>query len=321
MRRRRELGSWLAGHFERFVELHRASGAVYTTQERLLLAFDRYLQVHAAAPPLSAEILSGYLLSLEGLSPRGRDNVIAVVWPALAYAGRHGAAIDALPARPSRSSDRHWRERPPRILSHAEIGSMLATARALPPVGGIRPATAATLIGLLYATGLRIGEALALDVGDLHRQDRILTVRKGKFGKSRVLPVCESVCQALDRYLAHPCRRVSTGPSAPFFVSSHRGRVGHYAVSKSMRTACVAAAIDEPWPRLHDLRHTFAVGRVAAWYAQGIDVNARLPALSTYLGHVEIENTRRYLCANGLLLQQAAARFAQQTRGLDQVRS
>lgn len=321
MRHRRDFGSWLADHFGRFVELRRASGAAYTTQERLLLAFDRYLREHAAAPPLTAAILSRYLLSLEGLSPRGRDNVIAVVWPALAYARRHGAAVGALPARPSKPSDRHWRERQPRILSPAEIGSVLAAARALPPVGSIRPATAAILIGLLYATGLRIGEALALDVGDLDRRNRILTVRRGKFGKSRVLPVCESLCQALDHYLAHPCRRVSTRPSAPFFVSVHRGRVGHNAVSKSMRAACVAAAIDEPWPRLHDLRHTFAVGRVAAWYAQGSDVNARLPALSTYLGHVEIENTRRYLCANGLLLQQAAARFAQQTRGLDQVRS
>lgn len=320
MKPQREFSSWLAAHFERFVELRRASGAVYTAQEDLLLAFDHYLVAHAAAPPLHAGTLSRYLVSLERLSPRARDNVIGVVWPALAYARRHGAAIEALLARPPRPPDHHWRQRQPRILSLAEIRSLLSAARALPPMGGLRPASAATLIGLLFTTGLRIGEALALDVGDLDRRDRILTVRRGKFGKSRALPVCESVCQALDHYLAHPCRRVSTAPSAPLFVSSLRGRLADSTTGHYLRAACVRAAIPKPWPCRHDLRHTFAVGRVAAWYAQGIDVNARLPALSTYLGHVEVENTRRYLSANGLLLQEAAARFAQRTSALDQVR-
>jgi integrase len=320
VRRRREFSSWLAAHFERFVELRRASGAAYTTQEGLLLAFDRYLGVHAEAPPLSAEILGRYLVSLEPLSPRGRDNVITVVWAALGYARCHGAAIEVLPARPARPTDRHWRQRQPRILSLAEIRSVLSAARALPPSGGLRPATAATLIGLLVATGLRIGEVLALDIADLDRRHRILTVKRGKFGKSRALPLCESVCQALDRYLAHPRRRVSTSPSAPLFVSGLQQRLAAPTAWEHIRAACVSAAIAKPWPRPHDLRHTFAVGRVAAWYAQEADIQDRLLALSTYLGHVSVENTRCYLVANGLLLQHAAARFAQRTSALDQVR-
>jgi len=320
VRRRRGFSSWLAAHFERFVELRRASGAVYASQEGLLIAFDHYLGVHAPTPPLHGELLGRYLVSLDRLSPRGRDNVISVVWPALAHARRHGAPVEALPARPARPLDHHWRQRQPRILSRTEIGSVLAAARTLPPAGGIRAATAATLIGLLFATGLRVGEALALDVGDLDRLARLLTVRRGKFGKSRILPLCDSVSEALERYLAHPRRRVSTAPSAPLFVSSRHGRVGYLVAWNSLQAACAATKIERPWPRLHDLRHTFAVGRLAVWYEERADVNGRLPALSTYLGHVSVENTRRYLVANGLLLQQAAARFAQQTSGLDEVR-
>ena len=85
--------------------------------------------------------------------------------------------------------------------------------------------------------------------------------------------------------------------------------------------ACRIADIGRPWPRPHDFRHTFAVGRVAAWYRQGRDVDALLPALSTYLGHVSVEGTRLYLIANGGLLEQAGARFEHWTRALDEVPS
>jgi integrase len=92
-------------------------------------------------------------------------------------------------------------------------------------------------------------------------------------------------------------------------------------VRPAIRSACLAAGIPKPWPRPHDFRHTFAVSRVAAWYAQGRDVNALLPALSTYLGHISVENTRLYLTANGDLLEQAAVRFEHQTSALDEVLS
>ena len=184
----------------------------------------------------------------------------------------------------------------------------------------LRPATTATLLGLLYTTGMRIGEALALDVGDLDCGDRILTVRKGKFGKSRALPLRESTFEALVRYVHHPLRPMGTDASAPLFVSCRRRRLSYPAVSSALCKACLAAGISKPLPRPHDFRHTFAIGRVEAWYAEGRDVNALLPTLSTYLGHVSVENTRLYLIANGTLLEQAAARFAHNTSALDEVR-
>ncbi len=312
--------SWLAPHFEGFLALKRACGAKYVLENYLLLAFDRYVAKHAPQPPLQRETLIQYLASLEGLSPAALDNVVRVVWLAVAYALGHGAPVEPLPARPPRPA-RYWRQRQPRILSATEVASLLVAARRLPPVDSLRCATTATLLGLLYTTGIRIGEALALDVGDLDRSDRILTVRRGKFGKSRALPLRQSTGEALVRYLDHPLRRVGTQASAPLFVSSRRRRLSYSEVRRAMRSACLAAGIAEPWPRPHDFRHTFAVSCVAAWYAQGRDVNALLPALSTYLGHLSIENTRRYLIANGALLEKAAARFEHHTSALDEVLS
>lgn len=310
--------SWLAPYFAGFVALKRASGSVYESQEKLLLAFDRYVGAYAPAPPLVRETLTQYLSSLDRLSPRGRGNTVGVVWPALDYALGRGAQIEALPARPPRPS-RYWRQKQPRILSLTEVRSILAAARQLPPVHGLRPLTSVALIGLLYVTGMRVGEALALNIGDLDRHDRILTVRRGKFGKSRALPLRESTTEALLGYIHHPRRPMGRDAAAPIFVSCRRRRLSEPSVWTTVREACLAAGLSEPLPRPHDFRHSFAVNHVAAWYSQGRDVNILLPVLSTYLGHVSVENTRLYLVANGGLLQQAAMLFAHGTRALDEV--
>ena len=312
--------SWLASHFDHFVALRNACGAKYVSQRCLLLAFDRYLSHHASGPPLRRETLHLYLASLDRLTPRARDNVISVLWPALLHAQAHEAQIEPLPPRPAKPP-KHWRQRSPRILEPLEMSKLIRGARQLPPKGKLREATTATVLGLLYATGIRIGEALAIDVGDLEPNDGILTIRHGKFGKTRALPVLGSTTRALLRYLDHPARRVATTPSAPFFVSCQRRRVSHPAIYQGLQDASRIAAITRPWPRLHDLRHTFAVQRVAAWYREGREVNRLLPALSTYLGHVSVENTRRYLVANGALLEHAAARFEKSTQALDEVGS
>lgn len=310
--------SWLAPHFERFVALRHASGARYVSQRNLLLAFDHYLDANAPKPPLLRERVDQYLASLDRLSPRGRDNVVSVLWPSLGYAVRHGASVEPLPARPAKPP-RYWRQRQPRIVTAPEAQSLLAAARELPPQDILRPATTATLIGLLYTTGIRIGEALALDVGDLDPKEGILSIRNGKFGKSRFVPLLDSTVEALVRYVEHPLRPLGTEASAPFFVSGRRRRLADPTVRPAIYSACQIAEIPKPWPRPHDFRHTLAVSRVAAWYRDGRDVNALLPALSTYLGHVSVENTRLYLIANGVLLEQAGARFEHETRALDEV--
>lgn len=309
--------SWLAPLFERFVALKRAGGACYVTQERILRAFDRYLGAKTPRGGLTRDAVLDYLASLT-CSPRAKDNVVSVVWQALGYAIRHGACVEALGERPPKPPS-YWREREPRLVSESEVQALITAARELPPLNILRPATMATLIGLLFTTGLRIGEALALDVGHLDCRDGILTVVRGKFGKTRALPLRESTIDALVRYLEDRRRHVATYPSAPLFVSARRRRLTQPTVFSNLLAVCDRAGISKPWPRPHDFRHNFAVNRVLAWYTQGRNVQSLLAVLSTYLGHNSIENTRVYLRRNGALLEQAAARFAEHTTMLDEV--
>lgn len=309
--------SWLAPHFARFVALKRAGGATYSTQETLLGVFDRHVHASTSRPPLRRKVLLEYLTTLAPLFARSRENALCVVWPALEFAMRHGAAIELVsrPIAPSAT----LRKRRVRILSSAEFGKIFTATQLLKPASTLRPKTAETLLGLLFATGLRIGEALSLDIGDVDLAEGLLTIRRGKFGKSRILPVCPSTARALERYMHHPRRRVPATPSMPLFVSGQQRRLAQHAALAALRNACRHASIEPPYPRLHDLRHSFVVSRIVAWYEQERDVDQLLPLLSTYLGHVSIENTRAYLTVNGLLLEQAADRFARNTSALDEV--
>lgn len=307
--------SWLAPHLRAFVALKRATGCDYRSQERILRGFDRHVHRQVRAS-LSASGLADYLKTKDHLAPRSRDNVVAVLWQALAHAKRHGAQVTAPPLHPPKPTirvDRHQ----PRILTEAELGALLSAATHLSPKGSYRPITTMTIIGLLWATGLRIGEALALDTGDFDARERLLTVREGKFGKARILALRDSTAAALDRYLHHPLRQETRCSTAPLFISLRRKRLCVDSFHHNFVAAWTEAALPGPRPRVHDLRHAFAVRRVAQWYEAGEDVNSKLPALSTYLGHVSVENTRLYLVANGALLQAASVRFEQGVLALD----
>lgn len=312
--------SWLAPRFERFVAIKRAGGADYGTQERLLADFDRYLAANAPASPLRRKTVLGFLASLDRLSLRARDNVIDVVWQAVALARRKGECIDTLPPRPPRAPA-HYRVRPPRFISHQDIGAVIVEARRLSPDHTLRSATYATLYGLLFASGIRIGEALSLDIDDLDFRDGLLTVRNGKFGKSRVLPLRGSTVSALERYVNDPRRPVAKAATDPLFVSRTRRRLSHPIAYTTFKTLWAKAAIGSPPPCLHDFRHSFAVLTILRWYQEQSKIDALLPVLSSYLGHVSVENTRVYLQANGLLLEEASRRFSHKCARMDEVLS
>jgi integrase len=311
--------SWLAPHLRAFVALKRTSGYDYQSEVRLLQSFDCHVR-REVKPPLSRTDLLAYLETKRHLAPRSRDNVIGAIWPALAYAKCHGARVLEMPPRPPMPVA-FLRQREPRILTEGELGLMLAATARLAPVESYRPVTAGILIRLLWTTGLRIGEALALNAGDIDTHDHLLTVRAGKFGKGRVLPLRESTIAALDGYLHHPLRSANAAPSSPLFISLRRRRLCQPSFKNTFVATWAMATIPGPRPHIHDLRHAFAVRRVAAWYAEGQDVNAHLPALSAYLGHVSVENTRLYLVANGALLQAARVRFERMTAALDEAQS
>lgn len=317
MSRRPRFGSWLALYFERFVSLRRAAGARYDSQVLLLEAFDRYLQDRVPHAALRTHHLLDYVENLARLSERARDNAICVVWQALSYAIMHGASVQPLPPRPQPAPP-GLRVRPPRLITVEELVAILKAARGLPPRNGLRPATTVTLLGLLWSTGIRIGEALSLDVGDLEPTQQLLTIRHGKFGKTRVLPLRQSTTEALRGYLHHPQRPIGTARTLPLFVSGRRRRLSYPGAAGNFHAAVSAAGIAaHRKPRFHEFRHSFALHRVANWYAQGRNVDKLLPALSTYLGHISVEHTRCYLQANGMLLEHASRLFEARTAGLD----
>ena len=152
------------------------------------------------------------------------------------------------------------RVRPPRLVTLEELRAIVHAARRLHPREGLRPVTTATLLGLLWTTGMRIGEALSLDVGDLEATQHLLTIRRGKFGKTRVLPLRASTTEALGRYVHHPKRPRDTAPSSPVFVSGRRRRLSYPAAAHNLHAAvCAAGIAPHRAPRFHDQRHSFAV--------------------------------------------------------------
>lgn len=201
-----------------------------------------------------------------------------------------------------------WRR--PFIYSPADIDMVLDQARRS-IVSPLRAATYATLIGLLAASGIRIGEAIKLDRGDVDWVEGVLLIRESKFGKSRLVPLAASSMAALQDY-TRLRDELATRPEVPsFFLSLSGTRLLYAVVSQTFRqlinNAGVGAGAPRP-PRLHDLRHTFAVRTLLGWYHAGDDVAAKIPSLSTYLGHREPSSTYWYLSAAPELLALAAAR-------------
>jgi integrase/recombinase XerD len=199
------------------------------------------------------------------------------------------------------------RRRPPFIFRDVDIAAVMAQARAIRwPLPAV---THETLIGLLATTGMRVGEALRLDRADIDWSEGMLLIRESKFTKSRQVALHPSSLDALGRY-ARRRDQIQPRPATPaFFVSMRATRLIYPVVQEVFRNCCQAAAVgarSAVRPRVHDLRHSFAVGCLLRWYRDGVDVQARLPWLSAYLGHKDPRSTYWYLSAAPELLACAA---------------
>jgi integrase len=205
----------------------------------------------------------------------------------------------------------------PHIFRDEEVVALLAAARRLGPKGSLRPATYETLFGLMASTGLRISEAIHLRDADVDLKRGMLVVRQTKFAKSRQLPIHASTVAALARYRRQRERQVATNPDSPFLVSSRGQRLGQPLGERQAQRVFNTLRDSLGWvnrgahaaPRLHDLRHTFAVRRMMLWHAEGTDIDQMMLALSTYMGHAEIFYTYWYLTAVPELMAVAGARF------------
>jgi len=235
-------------------------------------------------PPRRMTIARGFARYLAGIDARTEVPPLGLI------AGRH-----------------RWR--PPFIYSLRDIEALLAQARQLTPMPA---ATHETLFGLLAAAGLRVGEAIRLDRADINWADGVLAIRESKFGKTRMVPVLDSTLDMLGRYARTRSRLCPQAATASFFVSTAGTRLIYACVGQVFRRlrdrAGIGAGADRP-PRIHDLRHTFAVRTLLSWYQAGEDVEARLPVLSTYLGHRDPRSTYWYLSAAPELLALAASQL------------
>jgi integrase/recombinase XerD len=198
---------------------------------------------------------------------------------------------------------RKYRRRTPYIYSDDEVYRLIRAAERLPSRTGLRAWTYATLIGLLAVTGMRHGEALALDRGDVDLEAGVITIRRTKCRKARLIPVHHTTREQLQRY-ARRRDHVHRSPRSDAFLVSKRGHrlvqatVQHTFVVLSRQLGLRAPARSHGHgPRLHDLRHRLAVTTLMRGYRAGADVDAQLPVLATYLGHTKVSDTYWYLSA------------------------
>ncbi len=205
----------------------------------------------------------------------------------------------------------------PHIFHDEEILQLLAATRQLEPKGSIRPATYETLFGLMASTGLRVSEAIHLRDTDVDLKLGMLTIRQTKFAKSRQLPIHQTAVTALMKYRRKRARHIATTAEMPFLISSRGRRLGEHLCGRQVHRVFNMLRDSLNWgnrgghaaPRLHDLRHTFAVRRMLLWHADGTDIDQMMLALSTYMGHAEIFYTYWYLTAVPELMALAGGKF------------
>jgi integrase/recombinase XerD len=302
-----------AAHLQDYLRLRRALGHELANAARLLPRFVAHLDA-MGAQTITVEAALGWVTEPEA-------DPSSSVWlrrmTAVRGFARHMSGIDPtteIPPLGLVTFRRRWRQ--PFIYTDADVVALMDEVPRIIPTP-LRAATFQTMIGMLAATGMRIGEAIALERGDIDWSEGVITVRAAKFNKSRELPLDPTTVDALASYAVLRDRLVPT-PSSPTFFVSRKGTAVIYTdfgekFREVVRSAGVGAA-SPIRPRVHDVRHSFAVNTLVRWYRDGEDVGALLPRLSTYLGHLTPGHTYWYLSAAPELLGLAGARLEQRCR-------
>ena len=206
-----------------------------------------------------------------------------------------------------------YHRKTPYIYDDDEISRLLNAASHLQSTTALRAATYTTLFGLIASTGMRISEPIALDCKDVDLTQAILTVRCTRFGKTRLVPIHSSTVDKLAEYSQLRSRIFISPKSSSFFVSERGTRLTQcsvrYTFVKLSREIGLRAPHDSHGPRVHDMRHTFAVKTLLRWYQTGVDVERHMPELATYLGHTHVNDTYWYISAVPELLSLANMRL------------
>jgi len=302
--------------FSRYIDLKRALGRRFDTPARTLQSLDRFLQEHNAQyPDLNAAAFEAWCHSYEHVSSGVRRVRMLEVAAFCLY--RRRTEAECFVPDPRSFPAYHQRVKP-YIFSEAEVAKLLRAASGLPryPASPLRPEVIRLAITLLFTTGIRRGELLALTLGDYNRQESTLHIRETKFYKSRLLPINDSIAEEMDQYLrARDRRKLPVSPdtaliwNAAWSGGPYSGTALRHAIQPLLRK-CGLVSAKGRLPRIHDLRHSFAVNALLRWYRAGADVDAKLPLLATYLGHGSAVSTHYYLHFIEPLRIAASERFA-----------
>ncbi len=302
-----EFTSCLGSRMEKFCALRRLSGTDYLSQTRLLGYFDKFLvEQNFEGNSMTADLVDLYMRGISGLAPRSQSNRLCVIRQFCIYLCQFQPNSYVPEERRTPSSSSVFQ---PYLFTPEEVRLLISQARELGPLASIRGATLATLFGLLFAAGLRIAEALALNIEDFSPESMILEVRKGKFRKQRLVLITDSTCTALGDYIELRLKTFPLEDTSPLFVNIKGKRLSQASarvpfVSLLHQTGIYSGSGQRP--RLHDLRHAFAVQRLLLWYQDGSDFRVKLPSLATYMGHVNIRSTQTYIHTTPQLREEAS---------------
>lgn len=307
----------LAEGMTHFVQHHRALGRRYESEVWSLRLLDRFLveQNVASIAEITPAVIDAFLASRPRGRPRSFNALLGIVRHLFAWlVSRDMLDTSPVIARKRRINHR----RLPFLFNLEQASALVRAAGAIPDYRHTRLVgpTYRMVFALLYGLGLRVGEVRRLQIRDVDRQHGLLVIRETKFAKSRLVPYGPTIARELDDYLDRRARLGGAPDNAPVFSVQRNRRdrpLGKGAIGRTFRRLLPALDLKqgpgEARPRVHDLRHSFAVGTLLRWYREGRDPADRLLHLSTFMGHVQPQSTAVYLTITDELLSAANERF------------
>ncbi len=304
-------------YLDTYISVREALGFQMRAERTLLRDFVRFIAHAQASGPIRAQMAVDWACaSSTQRATSSASQRLSMVRRFLAYV-RAALPETEIPARDLVASARRPK---PFLFRPGQLHALMRAAQASGPQGALRPYTLSTLMGLLASTGLRVGEAIRLTMADVYLESvpAFLAIRETKFHKSRLVPLHTSTGDQLRHYRDMRTHRRYDALSEVFFVSEHGQALSHKTLGQWFSTLCQRVGIEPVHggrrPSLHALRHAFAIERIRRWYQDGVDVQALLPNLSVYLGHVRPQESYWYLTATPELFTAAAARFERYAR-------
>ena len=301
--------SRLAERMLQFMSFKRMQGYDYVDGGMNLARFDAFMASRSCpAPLLRREDLDDYCSELSRIPVATQAKLLSTVRQFSRY-------LRAFETQSVVLAERILPRQPSRIrfypLSAAQVGSLMAATSILRPRGGILSACVRFLIGLLYSTGLRLGEALALNLGDVDMKDATLFVRNGKWHKQRLVVMSDSTHEALRAWMRLRNTHAGSQANDPLLIGQWNQRMKPWQAQHAFTRLCTQCGISgSPPPRLHDLRHNYACGCLQLWREQQQeDLDALLPVLANAMGHVDFRSTQHYMHIDAAALQRAGAKL------------